>query len=297
MLREHPRPSLYWSSFSPYLFIRWCQLGTPAFLQAKRSHNEQIIGEIWRGDADGAEMQGDLRNRHCHWVRTWHQHSCSSERGLLSAEQLGLGLCSHCVTVNAGIHWQAGLLLANLIKPCLMGWITAMGILKGWCHAVVWKWKWVQVTVGSHPLTSLFIWVCVLLRAGWDCRCCGQPFWSRSSILAGWEWNVQLELSLVFSWHQSLQLCHPSDFKGLFKALGVSETKRSKEKRGTLVCLPWREFCRIESIVLRGILFPCACDIERMAAGWGTLFHGASRSLCSRLWKMQHSPLLYSHSH
>lgn len=51
--------------------------------------------------------------------------------GLLSAKKMGLGLCSYCVLVNAGIQWRAGLLLVNLIKRCSTAVIAALEILKG----------------------------------------------------------------------------------------------------------------------------------------------------------------------
>lgn len=95
--------------------------------------------------------------------------------------------------------------------------------------------------------------------------------------LLGWEWNIKLS-----SCHcSSSALPFPQTSRRLFKALGVGATKSSKEKRGILVCLPCSglsENLQVREYSPVGILFPCACEIGRMAAGWEALFRGASRS-------------------
>lgn len=50
--------------------------------------------------------------------------------------------------------------------------------------------------------------------------------------------------------------------------------------------------CRTESAALLGKLFPCVCEIGRVAARWGALCRGASRSLCN----VQHSHALPLHT-
>lgn len=206
--------------------------------------------------------------------------------GLLSAKKMGLGLGSYCVPVNAGIQWRAGLLLVNLIEQCFTGGITALEILKGWCHVLLCKWKWAQDTAGNHPLTALLVCLLVPLGAGQDLPCCGRPLWSRSSFLAGWEWKVTLEFAfLVFLPLLLSSFPFPQTSRELFKASGASGTNWSKEK-GILVCLP----CRGSSENLQGRensavgnSFQCVCEIVRMAARWGVLLRGASTSLCGRL--------------
>lgn len=89
----------------------------------------------------------------------------------------------------------------------------------------------------------------------------------------------------------------PQTSRELFKASGAGGPKWSKEKKGMLVCLPCsgscknlqgKEYSPVENS------FQCVCEIGRMAAPWGALFHGASTSLCARLCNLQHNPLLQS---
>lgn len=89
----------------------------------------------------------------------------------------------------------------------------------------------------------------------------------------------------------------PQTSRELFKASGAGGTKWSKEKKGILVSLACsgssknlqgKEYSPVENS------FQCVCEIGRMAAPGGALFHGASTSLCASLCNLQHNPLLQS---
>lgn len=148
--------------------------------------------------------------------------------GLLSAEKTGLGLCSYCVPVNAGIQWRAGLLLVNLIKRCSTRGITTVEILKGWCHVLVCKWNWAQAIAGN---------LCLHVPLGVEQDCCWCPLWSRSSFLAGWSWKVTLGFAfLVFLLLFLSSFPFPSDVKRSVQSIRNRWNKVVQgEKGGTCV--------------------------------------------------------------